>query len=292
MTSRPPITGTQLHGRRVLLAASVPSVRRDRRFQRAPDAHVWIPEAVIVLTRSVLAHDGILVMGAHPTISPLVALVAGEYRIPSVVEGQRQTTTQEPLGAMRQVEPRITVYQSRVFEGHIPAETSFLAQLGFARLIWTDLVGNEIFNPHQRLRRPPAPRSVRHMRERMINETIPDAIVCIGGMEGVIDEALLFAELRPGARIYALATTGGAASLLPDRPELANRVRAIDLEVLHDLERRRERLRMPSEQVQEPDRDQGVEPRHDQLPLPQTVPYPLIMQMIIDELGEGPHDVQ
>jgi len=265
----------------VFLAASIPSAKRSSSFQRVPGAHVWIPEAVIALTRAILSHGGELVMGAHPTISPLIAQVAGEYRVPAVVEGDGSAG---PVPGERRepVSPPIIIYQSRAFEHHVPKETLFLENLGYARLIWTDVIGNEKFNPKSRSRKPPVPKSLRHMRERMLGETKPDGMVCIGGMEGVLDEARLFAELRPGARIYALASTGGAASLLSDQPVLANKVRTIDSEILLDLAQLRSEFPIGLEG--EP--TEKSDDRRSQIP-PEAIAYPLVMQTIVDELGEA-----
>ena len=99
----------------------------------------------------------------------------------------------------------------------------------------------------------------------------------------------MFAEFRPAVPIYVLATTGGAASLLPDLPELGSVVRAIDLEILHKLERLwnefpiRPELdtREPNSDLQSPVGLQAV---------PSTAPgvaYPLTMQIIVDEISRA-----
>jgi hypothetical protein len=54
-------------------------------------------------------------------------------------------------------------------------------------------------------------------------------MIAIGGMKGVLDEAQLFADL-PGRPVFALATTGGAAALLPTRRRYQYRLRVMDVE--------------------------------------------------------------
>ena len=292
--------GARLRGRRVFLSASIPDARRSARFRRLPDAHLYVTEAVLALTRAVLSHGGRLVMGAHPTISPLVAQVAGEYRLPAAVEGERRRPgaaggggPDAPRAAERDAgEPQIIVYQSRVFEACVPAETLMLERLGYARIAWTDVVGNETFDRRRGGRKRPAPKSLLHMRDRMLRETEPVAMVCAGGMEGVIDEARAFARLWPRRTIYTMATTGGAASLLRGEEGLHDVVREIDAEILEDLERLwREHPvaegRAPGEgRPGEDEAGRGAGPRHPHRPS-NSVVYPLAMQTIVDELGGG-----
>ena len=52
------------------------------------------------------------------------------------------------------------------------------------------------------------------MRETMLEAARPDAMVCIGGMEGLEDEVALALERVPRFPIYLLERTGGAAALL------------------------------------------------------------------------------
>ena len=57
------------------------------------------------------------------------------------------------------------------------------------------------------------------MRVRMITETAPVAMVCIGGMEGVEEEVSLFNEYASGP-VYVIASTGGAALRIADEGEV------------------------------------------------------------------------
>jgi hypothetical protein len=254
------IPGAELGGRSIFLSASFPAPDRDKRFHLEPKGYEAITDGVIALVRSVLAHGGVVVMGAHPTISPLVAQVAGEYRRAEAAK------------------PPIIIYQSRVFERYLPESTLFLVHQGYASLVWTDVKDNEVFEPGRNLDKPPAEKSVQHMRERMFKETSPDAMVCMGGMEGVINEALLFHKLCPRKPIYTLATTGGAARLLKAEKKLKNHLREIDFEILRDLEKPRAQLRA------------RLEAEGHAGKLESSGLYTLVMQTIVDELGRGAHE--
>ena len=94
----------------------------------------------------------------------------------------------------------------------------------------------------------------------MIRETQPIAMVCIGGMQGVEEEFHLFRTLLPGAPVFVLETTGGAAAWLAER--YPSEVRVID----RDGQRRSRRSGSPD----------GSE-----------YLYPLIMQEIVEDLAAG-----
>jgi hypothetical protein len=94
-----------LDGRAVFLSASVPAAERSEAYRRVPDAPLRIDEAVVSLARAVFSHNGRLVFGGHPAISPLVAMVAAEYH-------------DRPSAP-----PRIIIYQYRAFEGFLPDAT-------------------------------------------------------------------------------------------------------------------------------------------------------------------------
>lgn len=241
----------RLQGRRVFLSASVPKPESAERYRRVEDAHLEIEEAVVSLARAVFTEGGVLVFGGHPAISPLVAMVAGEYIRPRLVEGRGE-----------EVRTPIQIYQSRAFEGHLPDETLMMFQAGYATLHWTEAVAGERFDPGAPRDRPRCPRSLRHLRERMIGETAPEAMVCIGGMEGVEQEVEIFRELRSGAPVYVFGETGGASALLAGGEGL----RVVDREILERLEPLRRSQRQQDEEGRPP------------------VPYPLIAQMLVAEL--------
>lgn len=168
-----------LRGGRVFLSASFPSGDRGQRF-RPYDAGE-IADAVTALTRAVFTAGGGLVFGGHPTITPLVLFVAGEYHLHQAVD----------------------VFQSRWFEREIPAETRRFEEAGFGRIIWTE-------------RRSTQEESLRLMRERMLKETDPLGGVFIGGMEGILQEWAFFGELLADRPRIPFGAPGGAATQLVD----------------------------------------------------------------------------
>jgi len=59
------------------------------------------------------------------------------------------------------------------------------------------------------------------MRRQMVEETQPSACVFIGGMEGILDEHGLVAEMVPESPRFVLGGPGGAAARLTEQdPEL------------------------------------------------------------------------
>src|SRR4051794_31938323 len=74
------ISQRRLSGKTVFLCASVPDRQRAKKYRRLENAAFEIEQAVISLARAVFSEGGRLLFGGHPSISPLVATVAGEYR--------------------------------------------------------------------------------------------------------------------------------------------------------------------------------------------------------------------
>jgi hypothetical protein len=241
----------RLNGRSVFLSASVPDPARDDRFSRIADAPFQVEQAVVSLARAVFSEGGRLVFGGHPTISPLVATVAAEYREPNLTEGGKE-----------RAEPQVVIFQSEVFREFIPSDTDLLIRLGLAEERWTEAIGDERFISGEGSPLEQCPRSLYEMRRQMLVETDPAAMVCVGGMEGVRREAGMFREQFRDRPIFTLARTGGAASLLHDLPE---RTFAIDLEITSYL---------PLPEDEEPVREGEID----------VQPYPLIMQMIVDRI--------
>ncbi len=247
-------TPQRLHGKSVFLSASVPDPARDERFSRIPDAAFQIEQAVVSLARAVFSEGGRLVFGGHPSISPLVATVAGEYRAPNLAEGGGERSR-----------PQVAIYQSEAFRESLPQDTDLLIRLGLADEHWIEAVEGERFIPGQGSAHDQCPRSLQLMRERLLTDTDPVAMVCIGGMDGVLIEADMFGSLPSHRPIFTLAYTGGAASLLPE--EEGHQVVPIDVEVTRELPLRGE---------DESELAKGEIKVH---------PYPLIMQTIIDRIA-------
>jgi hypothetical protein len=247
----------RLAGRTLFLSASVPTRLG---FRRVEDAAFEIEQTVVAFVRTVLAEQGRLVFGGHPSISPLVAAVASEYFPPSV----------------KPEDGRILIYQSRAYELVLPDETWEMHRFGYAQIQWTEAVDGERFDPSQPVAQ--CPKSLAHMRENMLAETDPDVMMAIGGMEGVLQEAELFAEFARKAHggrpksIYVVRATGGGAEQLADGTyELANGYR------IHRLEEEwKSSLKVQPALVSTDSKARGER---------RFTPYPVMMQWLVEHLA-------
>lgn len=231
----------------ILLSASVPNATSE--FAITPAERTNLDEAVMSLARAIFSSGGRLVFGGHPTISPLIATIAGEYAPPS----EDVASDEDPLGNVL-----AGIYQSKLFEGCVPYETLLLFRLGFARIVWTDRAYGESLNDGPGTPSEKYKGSLAEMRRRMIADSDPDAMVCAGGMAGVDQEIETFRELRPGAPIYLLEGTGGATARAATKRSPDTQV--IDRDVL-------QRLRTTSRNP-----DDEIRP---------AVLYPIVAQLIV-----------
>jgi hypothetical protein len=254
--ARPPRSGL-LRGKSVFMSASVPSPKSEEIYRRIPNAQVEIEDAVVSLARAVFVEGGRLVFGGHPSISPLVAMVAGEY---VAVESAERSIERPPAP--------VVIHQLDVYRPEVPDATQTMERLGQAAIIWHHADPTETHR-HWDESAVAYPRSLAQMRREMLADRAIVAMVCIGGMEGVEDEARLFLQTRPGHPIYLLARTGGATAVLASQFGRARHIRVIDDELLDDL---RPRLRINQEELVD-------------APLRFT-PYPLIMQRIVRDFTE------
>lgn len=187
-----PVTeGDLLQNNAVFLASSIPDPARWTGYFDARE----ITDAVVAAARAILTAGGVIVTGAHPTISPLLLYVAAEFPVdPSL--------------------PRIIVYQSGLFEEVMPHETKRFEELGVGYLRFTRPAPGDRPVPGQ------WDASLNLMRRRMFAETKPAAGIYIGGMRDINTEFAMINELKPRPQAYALAAPGGeAASLVAESPE-------------------------------------------------------------------------
>ncbi len=192
----------------IFLSASVPH-RKDWLEGSHP---VLIEEAIVSLARAVFARKGRLVFGGHPSVSPLIASIAGEYYAP------------DPT---RTIRPIVT-FQSEFFKENLPDKTWDLHRMGWSTIEWTPNVGNRDLSLTV-MRNWMLGSSVQQDAEREIvgrvikrNEMQPPrAMVAIGGMEGIVEEAAIFLreskswDLPRRPPVFAITTGGGAAAELP-----------------------------------------------------------------------------
>lgn len=169
-----------LHGQTIFISASFPSGERGRQFE--PYDAAGIADAVTALLRAVFVANGRVVSGGHPTITPLILLVAAEY-------GQHET---------------VDIYQSRWFDGAIPEETLRLEKGGYGRINWTEK-GNSLND------------SLTVLRQEMVEATRPVLAAFIGGMEGLFEEWDIVGALLPECVRVPFGGTGGASADLARR---------------------------------------------------------------------------
>jgi hypothetical protein len=104
--------------------------------------------------------------------------------------------------------------------------------------------------------------------EWFLARTRPWAMVCIGGGREMTREYELFHRVLPKHRIYTMITTGGTAELLA----------RMDRDAIRMDERIQEELALEARQRSE---EEPIERE------PDLIPYPLIMQHLVEELGSG-----
>lgn len=174
----------------MFLSAGLPSGDHARDFR--PYDVTAITEAVTAVAEAVLAAGGRILFGAHPAVSPLLLMVAGDVGRRNVVE----------------------IFQSRRFAGEVKAEALELVARGFGESHWTDrMPGRDVAD------------DLRRMREEMIDSGPLDAAVFIGGMDGVLAEYAMVAERRPSVPLLPIRSAGGAAArLAPSGHDLARRL--------------------------------------------------------------------
>jgi hypothetical protein len=187
----------------VFLSASFPQPGRAENF--APSDPAALADAVTAVARAVLNREAQLICGGHPTITPLLLYVASEY-------GWRH---------------KLIVYQSERFREIVPDETWRLSDEGYGELRFTPNVGDST-------------EDLQIMRREAFTAADYRGAVFIGGMEGIIDEHSMFAELQPRAHRFALTGPGGAAADLPhiadSNIDLASRrYAAVALEIVRAL---------------------------------------------------------
>jgi hypothetical protein len=196
----------------VFLSASVPNRPPFTEDSRPAE----IEEAIVSIARAVFSRKGRLLFGGHPSVSPLIVAIAGEYYAPD---------------PQREVRPVVT-FQSEHFRGRLPDETWQLFRMGWSSIQWTPQEPGE--TEKERL-----DNSLKRMREWMLlgPDTPPEivrdhrlqpprAMLAVGGMEGIFQEAGIFVSHRAKwgvaaePPVIAIKSGGGAAAQLTGVPSL------------------------------------------------------------------------
>lgn len=169
----------------VLLAASYPA----REFGSKADSQE-IAAAVKGLIGAVFQRGWAIVFGGHPTISPLILMIAREF-------GRKEA---------------VTIYQSKYFIHHIGAATLSLVDEGFGEIA---LINNDSREPTPGPRDPVdpsnCPLSLAAMRKAMVKHPGISGLVLIGGDSGLQEEFELFRGAHPNRPAIPFGSPGGAA---------------------------------------------------------------------------------
>lgn len=181
-----------LQDRFIFLSASYPR----RQYQDTADSQE-IASAVKAFLGAVFHAGGKVVFGGHPSISPLVLMLARECR-------QKES---------------VRIFQSKAFEADLSEATLRLRDEGYGEISLTNLDPMEFTQSLENPNPEDFPRSLAIMREAMLSrsDTNPAAGVFIGGDTGILKEQTLFSANLPGAPWYAVGGPGGAAREMAEK---------------------------------------------------------------------------
>jgi hypothetical protein len=183
----------------VFLSASVP-YRPPWNQEAQP---LEIEQAIVSIARAVFARQGRLLFGGHPSISPLVADIAGEY----YAADRRRT-----------VRPIVT-FQSEFYKDKLPQKTWDLYTMGWSEIEWTP-EGKDRDESLDIMRSAMLALDDRGREAVKRNELRPVvAMFAVGGMEGIRDEAAMFLQANRARPVFLLKTPGAAAASLTESPE-------------------------------------------------------------------------
>jgi hypothetical protein len=160
----------------IFLSASIPVVGRGN-YSESADPFL-IQSAVRELVTLVLGRR-LLVWGGHPAITPMVWAVC------------------EDLGV--NYANAVVMYQSTFFSDIFPEENKYFGNVEYVQAVPGDRSAS-LFN----------------MRKAMLFRNDLASAVFIGGMEGVIDEHVMFTEAHPNAKVLPVPGPGGAARQLSE----------------------------------------------------------------------------
>jgi hypothetical protein len=254
----------------VLLSASVPSKKRSKKYQeeytKIANAQMQIEEAVIALCRNIFSAGGNIVFGGHPSISPLVVMVATEFSLDSEAENIKRAehSTIKP----------VTIFQSRAYEDSIREASPQLFAMGHSNRVWTEAQNGEKYIP-EITDTPQCTQSLRYMRDVMIRRDI-DAMVCMGGMEGVEQEFEMFRDYHREKPVFLLESTGGATKILAEKYSGEENVRLVEKTIKYktSIEDYRQREEQQTSKGYEDNRGPGFE----------LIPYSYITAVIVKEI--------
>ena len=166
----------------IFLSASVPKIGREFYEKSNP---LYIREAIVAFTAVCMENNIPFYFGGHPAITPLIYQTACNNK------------------EVRKVGELIQIYQSEYFKQFFPKELAYYK--------------NIVFTPQKEDRT----RSVSYMRDRMFEDHKEDTslAVFIGGMNGVIDEAVRLRDKYPNVKLCPIPSTGCAAEFIYEQDD-------------------------------------------------------------------------
>lgn len=181
----------------IFLSASIPDPLRNAEFAITANT-VAITSAINALLFVTLGRRQ-LIWGGHPAITPMVWETCEHFDV--------------------DYSSWVTLYQSLYFEEDFPEENK-----RFGNVVYTE-------------KRDTVGESLLVMRTAMFSANNFSAGVFVGGMEGIVDEFSLLAELQSSVDRYPILSTGGAALTLADHVSEQQKLRhELDyVSLFHDL---------------------------------------------------------
>ena len=161
----------------IFLSASVPVIGRGNYYETADP---FLIQSAVREFVTVALGRRLIVWGGHPAITPMVWAVC------------------EDLGV--NFAKAVVLYQSKFFADIFPEENRRFGNVEYVEAVPADREA-----------------SLLQMRRAMLGRKDLAAAVFIGGMEGILDEYSLFAEIHPGGKVLAVPSAGGAARQLAER---------------------------------------------------------------------------
>jgi|WetSurSiteA1Bulk_404760.scaffolds.fasta_scaffold04586_4 hypothetical protein len=237
-----------LYGKTLFLLANISTKDYCEEYPSTDMSNLDVEEAIISLARAVFSEGGHLVLKNNTLVSLLVSFVASEYLSPRVAEGRGNFREER-----QPPRPMVAIYQQKSSE-----ESSQEIQL-FAQLDYITL--NEIT-------------SEQNITGRIIEETNPIALVCIGSSEDTIRDLISFHRFRDQAPIYTIATRSSAEDIFKHINEEIPVIHPIDTELIDELTKKWKNLWQRKHEVSEV--RESFELKYK--------PYGLIMQKLVEDI--------
>lgn len=174
----------------IFLSAGVPELREGREQQYFETADITaIRDSVLSLIYVCLKLDIKIVWGGHPAITPIVYEAIRNYE-----EKEKKACSRLSDSEIKTyIQSHVHLFQSSWFKDRLPKDNNKFENVTLTERL--ENLGDSLYK----------------MRLEMLKSYDLSAAIYIGGMEGVIDEDILFNKLHPNKPTYPIASTGGAA---------------------------------------------------------------------------------